>query len=281
MPKRPLIGAIAPTRLPGPSQQAMGAVVQFSPRQLFVAGEQGAWYDPSDQTTLFSTHDSTTPGVAVGNPVGKILDKSGRGNHATQSTLAARPVLQVDENGLPYLLFDGIDDCLFTSSINFASTDKMTVWAGVRKVTDSQLGIIIELSTTVASNNGSFNLYNPASPQYAAAVNGSTLLFGTTLGTISAPLTNVLTEILDLSKASREDECILRVNAVQRILTNWNTTSAGTGNFGNYPLFIGRRNNSTFSFSGRIYSIIVRGVQSTGLQIARTENWVNYRTGAY
>lgn len=58
---------------------------------LFAASEQGVWYDPSDLTTLFQDSAGTTPVTAAGQPVGRILDKSGRNNHATQSTAAARP----------------------------------------------------------------------------------------------------------------------------------------------------------------------------------------------
>lgn len=52
----------------------------FSPASLFSAGEQGAWYDPSDLTTLFTDSAGTTPVSAPGNGadvfVGLMLDKS-------------------------------------------------------------------------------------------------------------------------------------------------------------------------------------------------------------
>lgn len=43
---------------------------------LFASGEQGAWYDPSDLTTMFQDSAGTTPVTADGQPVGLILDKS-------------------------------------------------------------------------------------------------------------------------------------------------------------------------------------------------------------
>jgi hypothetical protein len=55
-------------------------VQQFSPADLFSAGEQGAWYDPSDFSTLFDDSAGTTPVSAPGNGadvwVGLMLDKS-------------------------------------------------------------------------------------------------------------------------------------------------------------------------------------------------------------
>lgn len=59
---------------------------------IFSDGTQGFWYDYSDLSTMFQDSAGTTP-AALEVQVGKILDKSGRGNHATQATGAARPVL--------------------------------------------------------------------------------------------------------------------------------------------------------------------------------------------
>ena len=52
---------------------------------------KGAWYDPSDLSTLWqdSRHHA---GCIPGDPVGKMLDKSGNDLHATQATAAARPI---------------------------------------------------------------------------------------------------------------------------------------------------------------------------------------------
>jgi len=43
---------------------------------LFASGEQGAWYDPSDLSTMFQNRAGTTPVTADGQTVGLILDKS-------------------------------------------------------------------------------------------------------------------------------------------------------------------------------------------------------------
>ena len=51
-------------------------VQQFSPADLFAAGEQGFWYDPSDYSTLFQDSAGTTPVTAVEQAVGLMLDKS-------------------------------------------------------------------------------------------------------------------------------------------------------------------------------------------------------------
>jgi hypothetical protein len=69
-----------------------------------------------------------------------------------------------------------------------------------------------------------------------------------------------------------------RINGAQ---VGQDLTTQGTGNFGNYPLYIGRRNNATLPLNGNLYSLIIRGAQSTASQISSTESWVNGKTGAY
>jgi hypothetical protein len=48
----------------------------FSPASLFTSGVVGAWYDPSDYSSLFQDSAGTTPVTAVEQPVGLMLDKS-------------------------------------------------------------------------------------------------------------------------------------------------------------------------------------------------------------
>ena len=84
------------------------ASASFSPLSLFAASEPGLWYDPSDISTLFQDAAGTTPVTAAGQSVGRILDKSGRGNHATQATEAQRPQYQVYSK--PVLNGDFVDD---------------------------------------------------------------------------------------------------------------------------------------------------------------------------
>ena len=72
----------------------------FTPGWLFTTGVNGAWYDPSDFSTMFQDAAGTVPVTAVGQPVGLILDKSGRGNHAynPSGNSANFPVLSASYN---------------------------------------------------------------------------------------------------------------------------------------------------------------------------------------
>ena len=89
--------------------QSGGSRSGFSPASLFAGSIAGAWYDPSDIDTLFQDSAGTTPVTTSGQPVGLMLDKSGRANHATQATAAARPTYQT---GPARATLDKVDDRL-------------------------------------------------------------------------------------------------------------------------------------------------------------------------
>lgn len=102
-----LRGALAPAL--GPTDQPSRG---FYIGSLFATGRQGAWYAPSDLATLTQDAAGTTPVTAVDQPVGRRLDKSGRGNHASQSTPGARPLFAAGSGEK----FDGIDDHTLTAA---------------------------------------------------------------------------------------------------------------------------------------------------------------------
>jgi len=346
---------------------------EFSPASLFTSGVQGAWYDPSDYSTLFQDSAGTTPVTAVEQPVGKMLDKSGNNNHATQATTASRPVLRARYNNfvgtatlatqnvttlaatyklsftgtgsitlsgtatgtysagtnaitctagtltatvsgtvtnadlrlsstatsmpayqrvttatdydafgfLPYLALDGTDDSMTSSSVNFSATDKMAVVAGVTKLTDTGDGNIVELSSNVNLNSGAFYFWAPEAVglKYTMLSRGTAAInvnqrATTSSTTYNAPSTVVLSGVMNISGDSNE----LRLNATS---INTATGDQGTGNYGNYPLYIGRRGGSTVPFNGRIYQMVVCGKALSASELASTEAYVNTKTGAY
>lgn len=255
-----------------PSVAAIGGR-RFSPGGLFTAGEQGTWFDPSDLSTLFQDSAGTIAVTGTGQYVGRMLDKSGRGNHATQSTSSARPMLEQDAGGRYYLSFDGVDDCFTTGTVDFTTTNKISIFAGLRKISDAaSYGIIAELSG-FWGNPGGFILTAP----------GTTggYLFGTTgsfnssvdIGGYAAPITNVVTGTSDISA----DSLLLRVNGSQVASSS---TDQGTGNFMSSTIQIGRR-TFEFPFSGRLYGLVILGRLASASEIANTESWLNVRSGAY
>lgn len=125
--------------------------------ELYGAGEQGAWYDPADLSTLFQDTAGTTPVTAVEQPVGLMRDKSGRGNHATQATTTKRPIYSRRVN----LLLDSTT--LATQSITTRAAEHRLVFSG----------------------SGSVTLSGTAAGVYGAGIHSITCTAGTLLLTVS------------------------------------------------------------------------------------------------
>jgi hypothetical protein len=81
----------------------------FTPADLFLQGEQGAYYSPVDISTLFQDAAGTVPVTADGDPVGSMADQSPNEHTAVQSTSAARPTYNASPDRLS---LDKVDDAL-------------------------------------------------------------------------------------------------------------------------------------------------------------------------
>jgi hypothetical protein len=159
------------------------------------------------------------------------------------------------------------------SAFQNIGTDKMTVFAGVRKLSDAAQTTIVGSDVT---SSGIFELNAPGggtvAESYSFRSRGTATVFAGTGGTFLAPTTNVLSATGNISG----DLATLRVNGTQAAQS---TGDQGTGTYGNYPLFVGSRGGTSLFFSGHLYSLIVRGAQSNTGQISSTETWVAGKTG--
>jgi hypothetical protein len=152
-------------------------------------------------------------------------------------------------------------------------TDEMTVFAGIRKVSDSAIGMICELSTDSNANPNAFYLRGPGvvGDNYYWATGGTSFNQIGVSG-YSAPITNMLTGQGDISNST----CSLRINGTSAVS---NGSSQGTGVFGNYAIYLGRRGGTGLPFSGHIYSLIVRGRTTNVNIIAFIEKYLARNTG--
>lgn len=234
--------------------------------------------------SFYFTATATTSYVVCGNQSGvaslyaefdDIYIKEISGNHAYQATAANKPILRQDGSGFYYLEFDGSDDWLQTAAIDFSATDKMSQFAGITKDSDAAQGTIVELSTDSGVNNGTFTLFHSvgAAGNYYYRNKGTTAQ-NQTITPYAAPITNVVALIGDISTP----ESTIRTNGAIAATT---AASIGTGNYGNYALYIGRRAGTTLPFDGSLYSLIVRGALTSGDDLTNAETWVNGKTGAY
>ncbi|EEW26613.1 LamG domain-containing protein [Rhodobacter ferrooxidans] len=192
------------------------------------------------------------------------------GNHASQTAAAARPIWQTG-GGRRWLDFDGVDDGLVSGAIDLTATDKLTVIAGVRKASDAAIGVLAELSASSGSNPGSMALFGPhlagsAAFSFSSAGTAIANAVYTDAG-IAAPFAAVLTGTGDIAG----DSATLRLNGVQVASV---ATDQGTGAYGNYPLYIGRRGGTTLPFGGRLYGLILMGAAKSAVDISKAEHFL-------
>lgn len=176
----------------------------FSPSALFEAAEPGVWFDPSDLSTLYQDSAGTTPVTAPAQPVGKMLDKSGRGNHATQSTSASRPTYAiVPATGRRNLLTysEQFDNAVWTVVNASVSPDATQAPAGttsadklVENTANSQHAIVVTSSSRPTINFGNYthSIYFKAAGRTSASIynngtsGGAGAVFNLSTGSVSS-----------------------------------------------------------------------------------------------
>lgn len=171
------------------------------------------------------------------------------------------------------LFTDGIDDGMVTPSIDFSGTDKVTVWAGVQKLTDAARGSVVELGANLGS--AAFGLFAPSAALsgYAFSSYGSLQGIATVAG-FAAPVVSVVAGISDISG----DRATLQINGTQ---VAQSTADQGTGNYSNNPIYLFRRGGTSLPFNGIFTGLIVRGAQSSAAQISNGNTYINSTLGAY
>jgi hypothetical protein len=255
-----------------------GRKVAFAPAGLFGASDAGAWYDPSDLTSMFQDSAGTTPVTAAGQPMGRLLDKSGRGNHVIQGTSASRPLLQQDASGFWHGLLDGFDDSWATAAaLNLSGTQRVTVIAGVRKLSDGAVGCIAEHNaTTTLGTPGSFILHNQTAPAgYRFAMASAAAVQTDDMSAYVAPHSAVISGVLDMSVAASTITPL--VNGLAP--TETKALTAGVQSFANATFFVGRRGGTSLPFNGRLYQLIVVGRALTASEIAAASRYVASKAG--
>lgn len=249
--------------------------IGFDMRSFFSGGEQGLVYDIQDIDGL-KQNQAGTVSVAVGDPVAFITDQSGRGNHARMTTAINRPILRQDANGHYFLQPNGTSSWMVTDPINFTGTNKVTVFAGVRKISDAVVGMICELSSDTPSNSGSFALVASGTgpPTYGFRSRGSELATAAANTPYSYPAgtKHVVTGVGDIAN----DVCRISVNNDAATTVS---TDQGSGNYGTYPLHLFSRGGSSVFTSAELYYLVVRGSLCDAVQTANARALIASKMG--
>lgn len=166
------------------------------------------------------------------------------------------------------LWYNGTSHFMQTGTIT-PGTDKVQVFAGVRKLRDST-EVVFEFSPSGDANNGSFgNILVSGAYQFRSK--------GTSQAQFaylpaSAPLSSIYTGLGDISG----DSAILRIDGIQEAIS---TADQGTGNFLAYPLYFGARGGTGFRFNGYEDTSIIRfGPNPDAATISKVESYVASKT---
>jgi len=232
---------------------------------LFSSGEEGAWYDPSDSTTVWQDAAGTIA-ATVGDPVGRIDDKSGNGNHATQSTSTARPTLQ-SSGGLYYLDFDGVDDYLETATITIPTSTDFSLGMGF-----TYLSLPADVQTALSwggyvSNGFAFQTSKQSATTYKIrlARNRTTFVDGT-LNNIGDPY------VWTVENSSTGAEG--RKNAVSDL------SSATVTSVGSHVLSLGYRKDSNSQWADiNLYGTVAINRTLTAGEIGDLESYLATKSG--
>ena len=159
-----------------------------------------------------------------------------------------------------------------TASIDLSGGDTITVAAAIRKSSDAAIGCVVEFSTNISTNNGTFAMLAPAQAGGATAANfsskGTALQSaGTGAASYPAPIDLVMIAEADISAPYAR----LEVNGVD---VTPNTASQGTGNYGNYVLNIGVRAGSLY-LNGDFHRFMLLTRSISASEKASLRAWLN------
>lgn len=175
-------------------------------------------------------------------------------------------ITEVGSPSLYYFSGNGVNQRWSSNApVDFSGTDKVTVWAGAQRLSNAARGTIVELTSSIASNNGAFHLTGPnaASDTFGWESKGTTLRDAVATVALSSP--RRLVGVGDISG----DLARLIVDGTPTD----NTGDQGTGNYSNATLHVFSRGGSSQFFNGRLYSLIIAGGLYDSRTIARFADW--------
>lgn len=203
--------------------------------------------------------------------IGAVSVRELPGSHAAQPISSRRPTYETG-GGQQWLSFDGVDDLLLTPSVNLSTTAQLSLFAGVRKVSDAVRGVVVNQT---ANGARSFALYAPSSggsSNFSASA-GNTILVNATIAS-AAPVTAVLVATHDIGASAAQS---LSVNGGAPVVVTGGTGAAST--FQNGVIGIGGFTTNERWFNGRIYGLILRSAETSAFASGNATRFLAKKTG--
>ena len=257
------------------------AADEWTPAELFANDELGVWYEVLPEH-LFQDEAGTVPVTGDNQPVRRMQDISGNGNHAIAPSDAARPLYRTDGT-LHWLQPDGVDDTLVTPTLQWGVNSAMMSFA-LRKLSDSSSGIVMSFGN-IGGNSGAFDLFAPGdggarrfryrlSPHGSA---GTTATAQTSASAWNAPISVVASSQMKLGDdpliTLRLNGTLIDSESISQSRTAFTASSLG--------LLGSREGGSAIPYSGRFYGgvIVMDWSPSKDTELFKLEEYLSQRAG--
>jgi hypothetical protein len=219
-----------------------------------------------------------TAGLLTLTVAGQVLNAQLEGGSNATRYQRVTTSTDYDSVGFPVgLRFDGVDDFLVSNSIDFSTTSAMTVVLGMRKISDAAIGCVAELGPDLSSTPGSWVVLAPAA---AAAGSVGYRSKGTLAVNLASPSNYASPIDLCLTGQSviNTNTLSLRVGGTQQASS---AANQGGGNYGNLPIYLGRRGGLSFPASMLLYGFTAVGATLSSYQVAQIETYMSSKSGTF
>lgn len=255
--------------------KAANGVITYDTQSLDSSPDQRVYRSPATAVQMrIHFRSETQTGTSA------LVVKEFPGIHLFQTTTARWPTYQEDSQGHGYLQFDGIDDCYATLPFDLTSASALSIIAIGRKEQDDAIAILVEHSTNPNNFPATFYIGAPSRANdknmgFLSKGNGtaghSPIFFN-----VAAPLMFCALFVSDL----RASFSRFRMNGGEMIRSRTNSDLNG-GTLGNYPLFVGRRNQSQYAYKGRLYELSLYGFAIGPDDLEGVEKYLNQKYGIF
>ncbi|RKG50796.1 hypothetical protein D7V68_02505 [Acinetobacter cumulans] len=217
---------------------------------LFKNSGKGFWFDFNDMSSMYQDSAGTIPVSAFSQLIGKVLDKSGNGNHAVQTYSVNSPVL--NPNGA---YFNGANNSLRTiNEVNYDGSENVEIFVKIESLYRSNKAYfcVFESGNTFNQKTGGFIAL--------AREENYTITGGISISTNSAQnVTHLyrgpfLTYDGIFSISATDTECIMHVVADDVVLRK--SKPAGIQISNNFLNIGARYNNNDLHYYGYIKQIV-------------------------